>query len=99
MQLPVDNTTLAAWSTLLGLTATQAAEILAEVEADLRRGYTFRPLAVRHLSFEELTADMDTDELALMFLVTGLKQAGHEAAADDVFSRSLTTQSTATPAD
>lgn len=89
MELPVDTATLAAWSTLLGLTPEQTTEVTDDIEADLRRGYTFRPLALRHLSFEELAADMDTDELALMFLTAGLRKTGYPDAADQVLRRAL----------
>ena len=99
MQFPVDDDTLSAWSTLLGLTEEQTADTLNEIEQTLRRGYTYRPLALRHLSFEALTADMEVDELALMFLTTGLRRAGHPDAAHAVEARGLAAQLHARSAD
>ncbi|MFE7277936.1 hypothetical protein [Streptomyces sp. NPDC057623] len=89
MKLPVDDDTLHAWSKLLALTEEQAATTLKEIERTLRVGYEHRPVALRDLSFEELIADMDVDELALMFLATGLRQAGHPDAADSVEIRGI----------
>ncbi|MBY8884820.1 hypothetical protein K7472_08165 [Streptomyces sp. PTM05] len=99
MKFPVDDTMLTAWSTLLGLTDQQRDDVLGEIEATLRRGYTLRPLAIRHLSFEQATADMDPDELALIFLETGLRRAGHPDAADAVLRRGLLAQLHAAHAD
>ncbi|MFD8379135.1 hypothetical protein ACFV2X_11460 [Streptomyces sp. NPDC059679] len=89
MKFPVDDTTLSAWASLLNLTEEQTAATLEEIEQTLRVGYVHRPTEFRHLSFEKLTAEMDIDELALMFLVTGLRQAGHPEAADAVEIRGL----------
>ncbi|WP_406172293.1 hypothetical protein [Streptomyces sp. NBC_00996] len=89
MKFPVDDDMLTAWSTLLGLTKEQSNDVLREVEQALRRGYAFRPLAVRHLSFEQVTADMDVDEFALMYLTFGLHRAGQDELADDVMARAL----------
>ncbi|NUK37694.1 hypothetical protein HRW12_29035 [Streptomyces lunaelactis] len=89
MKFPVDDDTLTAWATLLGLTEKQPAEVLNDIEESLRRGYTFRPLAIRHLTFEEVTADMDIDEFALMYLTFGLHRAGQDELADDVMGRAL----------
>ncbi|MBT2366203.1 hypothetical protein J7E88_13005 [Streptomyces sp. ISL-10] len=92
MKFPVDDETLSAWSALLGLSDEQKTATLEDIEKTLRTGYTYRPLALRHLSFEELTADMDVDELALMFLATGLRHAGHPEAAHAVEVRGLVAQ-------
>ncbi len=92
MKFPVDDDTLAAWSSLLGLTEEQRASTLTEIEKTLRVGYDHRPAALRHFSFEELIADMGVDELALMFLVTGLRQTGHPEAAEAVEIRAAVAQ-------
>lgn len=92
MKLPVDDETLRAWSTLLGLTDEEAADTLNTVERTLRRGYAHRPLALRHLSFGELVADMAVDEFALMFLITGLRCSGYAEAAASVVERGLAAQ-------
>ncbi|MER8002073.1 hypothetical protein [Streptomyces sp. NPDC095613] len=92
MHLPVDDATLTAWSSLLGLTAQQRSDVLEDIEETLRRGYTYRPIHVRHLSFEEHTAGIDANELALMFLGTGLRHAGHPDAASSVEIRGLIAQ-------
>ncbi len=89
MKLPVDDHTLSAWARLLNLDEQQAADVLEEIVAALRRGYTFRPLAVRHLSFEQLMADMDTDEFAFMYLQFGLHRTGQDELAEEVMHRSL----------
>ena len=97
MNLPVDDTTLTAWSSLLGLTEQQKTSVLKEIEHTLRIGYTQRPTSLRHLSFEQLTTDMDIDELALMFLITGLHHAGHHDAAEAVEIRGLLARLEAPP--
>ena len=92
MKLPVDDETLNAWSSLLNLTEEQAADVLKEIEKTLRVGYVHRPDSLRHLSFEELVAGMAADELALMFLATGLRETGHPEAAAAVEIRGLAAQ-------
>ncbi|WP_369258849.1 hypothetical protein [Streptomyces sp. R35] len=92
VKLPVDDETLNAWSSLLNLTEEQAADVLKEIEKTLRTGYAHRPACLRHRSFEELTADMGVDELALMFLATGLRHTGHPEAAAAVEIRGLAAQ-------
>ncbi|MER6125381.1 hypothetical protein ABT173_22650 [Streptomyces sp. NPDC001795] len=89
MILPVDEATLASWSTLLGLTEKQTAATLADIEQTLRVGYDNRPEELRDVSFEQLTGDMDADEAALMFLISGLRQAGHPEAAYAVEVRGI----------
>ncbi|MFJ9617808.1 hypothetical protein [Streptomyces noursei] len=89
MKLPVDDTTLTAWATLLGLTKEQSDDVLSEVEDALRRGYEFRPPAVRHLTFEQATADMAIDEFALMYLTFGLHRAGQDELAEQVMGRAF----------
>ncbi|MFE3636074.1 hypothetical protein [Streptomyces sp. NPDC059168] len=89
MKLPVDDATLAAWSTLLGLTNEQTAATLAEIKKTLRIGYEHRPDELRDTSFDQLISDMDTDEAALMFLINGLRQAGYPGAAYDVEVRGI----------
>ncbi|MFE2179027.1 hypothetical protein [Streptomyces sp. NPDC059455] len=89
MKYPVDDTTLTAWANLLGLTKDQSHEVLREVEEALRRGYEFRPLVLRHLTFEQTTADMAVDEFALMYLTFGLHRAGQDELADEVMGRAL----------
>ncbi|WP_405803465.1 hypothetical protein [Streptomyces sp. NBC_01187] len=89
MKIPVDRTTLTAWADLLGLTTTQSNTVVRDIETTLRTGYAHRPPALRPLSFEQLSGDMDTDEFALMFLVGGLRQAGHPEAAHAVEVRGL----------
>ncbi|MGI5399185.1 hypothetical protein ACQEVG_06935 [Streptomyces sp. CA-135486] len=89
MKLPVDDATLAAWATLLGLTDKQTAATLAEIEETLRIGYEHRPEELRDTSFDQLIKDMETDEAALMFLINGLRQAGYPAAAYDVEVRGI----------
>ncbi|MDN0193945.1 hypothetical protein [Streptomyces sp. S.PNR 29] len=93
----MDDETLHAWSKLLALTEEQTATTLQEIEKTLRIGYAHRPTSLRHLSFEELVADMDVDELALMFLATGLRQAGHPDAADTVELRGIAARLQAHP--
>ncbi|MFF4051907.1 hypothetical protein ACFYZ5_35220 [Streptomyces chartreusis] len=92
MKLPVDDDTLAQWSTLLGLTETQQASTLQEIEKTLRLGHAHRPDRLRDHSFEDLLAAMSVDELALMFLSTGLRQTGHPDAARAVEMRALAAQ-------
>lgn len=92
MKFPVDETTLTAWASLLGLTQEQTAETLKEIEKTLRIGYSRRPTALRHFTFEEATAEMDIDELALMFLSSGLRVAGHHNAAYAIDIRALIAQ-------
>ena len=91
MKLPVDDATLASWSTLLCLTDEQTAATLAEIEKTLRIGYEHRPDVLRDASFDQLISDMDADEAALMFLINGLRQAGYPAAAHDVEIRGIFT--------
>lgn len=98
MKIPVDGDTLTTWSKLLALTTEQTTATLADIETTLRIGYTNRPPALRHLSFDELTGDMDVDEFALMFLVSGLRQAGHHDAARCVELRAIYAQLGARPA-
>ncbi|MFB1042334.1 hypothetical protein [Streptomyces chrestomyceticus] len=81
MKLPVDDATLASWSKLLGLTDEQTAATLAAIEETLRVGYEHRPDELRDTSFDQLISDMDADEAALMFLISGLRQSGHPEAA------------------
>ncbi|MEU6138779.1 hypothetical protein ABZ848_00280 [Streptomyces sp. NPDC047081] len=81
MKLPVDDATLTSWAQLLGLTNNQTATTLAEIEKTLRVGYEHRPDELRDSSFDELISDMDAEEAALMFLIGGLRQAGHPEAA------------------
>jgi len=97
MKFPVDDETLTAWSSLLGLTEEQQAKALEEIEETLRTGYAHRPACLRHRSFEELVADMEVDELALMFLATGLRHTGHPEAAAAVEIRGLAAQLQAHP--
>ncbi|MER6086862.1 hypothetical protein [Streptomyces bluensis] len=92
MKLPVDDATLSAWTTLLGLTEEETTDTVNKIEQTLRRGYVHRPLAIRHLSFEELTADMDVNEFALLFLITGLRCAGYPEAAQSVEERGIAAQ-------
>ncbi|MGP8302025.1 hypothetical protein ACTPOK_29720 [Streptomyces inhibens] len=92
MKFPVDETTLNGWTSLLGLTQEQTAATLRHIEKTLRLGYTHRPAALRHLTFDEITAGMNIDELALMFLTTGLRVAGHHEAALAIEIRGLHTQ-------
>ncbi|GAA1920021.1 hypothetical protein [Streptantibioticus ferralitis] len=89
MKIPVDDDTLSAWSTLLGLTPEQTTATLADIETTLRTGYTHRPPALRHLSFEALISDIDIDEFALMFLISGLRESGHHDAARSVELRAI----------
>ncbi|MGV9272363.1 hypothetical protein [Streptomyces griseosporeus] len=89
MILPIDEATLASWSALLGLTEEQTAATLADIEQTLRVGYDNRPEELRDVSFEQLTGDMDADEAALMFLISGLRQAGHPEAAYAVEVRGI----------
>ncbi|OKJ55963.1 hypothetical protein [Streptomyces sp. CB02115] len=84
MKLPVDDTTLAAWSTLLGLTEKQTAATLEEISNTLRRGYEYRPDELRDATFDQLISDMDRDEAALMFLISGLRHAGYPKAAYEI---------------
>ena len=92
MKFPVDDDILAAWSSLLGLTEEQKVSTLTEIEKTLRVGYDHRPAELRHFSFEELIDDMGVDELALMFLATGLRQTGHPEAAESVEIRAAVVQ-------
>ncbi|WP_327702693.1 hypothetical protein OG530_13225 [Streptomyces decoyicus] len=71
--------------------------ILRHIEKTLRVGYAHRPTALRHLTFDEVTADMDIDELALMFLTSGLRIAGHHEAAHAIEMRVFRTQFQITP--
>ncbi|ORT54280.1 hypothetical protein [Streptomyces sp. CB03238] len=89
MKLPVDDATLASWSALLGLTDEQTAATLADIEQTLRVGYDNRPDELRDATFEQLVGDMDADEAALMFLISGLRQAGHPEAAYAVEIRGI----------
>ncbi|MDQ0990688.1 hypothetical protein [Streptomyces sp. V3I7] len=89
MKLPVDDATLASWSTLLGLTDKQSAAALEEIEKTLRQGYEYRPDDLRDATFDQLISEMDKDEAALMFLISGLRQAGYLAAAHDIEVRSI----------
>ncbi|MEV4907096.1 hypothetical protein AB0N46_20960 [Streptomyces albidoflavus] len=89
MKLPADDTTLASWSKLLGLTDEQTASTLAEIEKTLRRGYEYRPDELRDATFDQLISDMDQDEAALMFLISGLRQAGYPNAAYDIEVRGI----------
>ncbi len=89
MKLPVDDATLKSWSALLALTEAQTTATLADIEDTLRVGFEHRPEELRHLSFDELTSDMDADEAALMFLISGLRQAGHHQAAFAIEVRGL----------
>lgn len=84
MKLPVDDATLTSWSALLGLTEAQTAATLEEIEATLRRSYEYRPDELRDATFDQLISDMDADEAALMFLISGLRQAGYPNAAYDI---------------
>ncbi|MCR8573053.1 hypothetical protein [Streptomyces sp. Isolate_219] len=92
MKFPVDETTLTSWSSLLGLTEEQTAATLRHIEETLRVGYAHRPTALRLLTFDEVTAGMDIDELALMFLTSGLRVAGHQEAAQAIELRALIAQ-------
>ncbi|MFI9391865.1 hypothetical protein ACIG53_13385 [Streptomyces bauhiniae] len=89
MKLPVDDATLASWAALLGLTDEQTAATLEEIEKTLRRGYEYRPDELHDATFDQLISDMDVDEAALMFLITGLRQAGHADAAYDIEVRGI----------
>lgn len=86
MKFPIDEATLGAWAQLLGLTAEQKQQVLNDIEADLRRGYSAAP-ALRRGNFERTVAAMSRNEFALMFLVAGLRRTGHADAADSVFRR------------
>ncbi|MGW2320167.1 hypothetical protein [Streptomyces sp. NPDC001680] len=92
MKLPVEDDTLSAWSSLLNLTAEQTAATLADIEEILRVGYEHRPDELLDVSFEQLANDMNADEAALMFLISGLLQAGHPDAARAVQIRALMAQ-------
>ncbi|MFE7826616.1 hypothetical protein [Streptomyces nigrescens] len=92
MKFPVDETTLTSWSSLLGLTEEQTAATLRHIEETLRIGYAHRPAALRLLTFDEVTAGMDIDELALMLLTSGLRIAGHHEAAHAIEMRAFTAQ-------
>ncbi|MFJ2202729.1 hypothetical protein [Streptomyces violaceusniger] len=89
MKLPVDDATLASWSTLLGLTDKQTEATLEDIEKTLRQGYEYRPDELRDATFDQLISDMDEDEAALMFLISGLRQAGHAGAAYDIEVRGI----------
>ncbi|MGW7572356.1 hypothetical protein [Streptomyces sp. NPDC054765] len=80
MKFPVDDTTLTSWAALLGLSEEQTADVLCEIEKTLRSRYDRAP-ALHHLTFEEVAASTDTDDLALMFLTSGLRITGHHEAA------------------
>ncbi|MFJ5734767.1 hypothetical protein [Streptomyces microflavus] len=84
MKLPVDDATLASWSALLGLTDAEQAATLEEIETTLRRGYEYRPDELRDATFDQLISDMDAEEAAHMFLVSGLREAGYRNAAHDI---------------
>lgn len=84
MKLPVDDDTLNAWAKLLNLTEEQKAAALKEIEGTLRIGRTLAPIATWRRSLEEMTEQMEADELAGLFLVAGLRQTGHHEAADSV---------------
>ncbi|MFE0130132.1 hypothetical protein ACFWY6_00820 [Streptomyces sp. NPDC059037] len=85
----MDDATLNSWSALLALTEAQTAATLADIEDTLRVGFDNRPDELRHLTFDEATSDMEFDEVALMFLIGGLRQAGHQQAAFAVEVRGL----------
>jgi hypothetical protein len=87
VKIPVDDDTLSTWSTLLALTTEQTAATPTDIETILRIGYDHRPDELLDVSFEALTGDMDVDEFALMFLISGLRQAGHRDAAHSVEQR------------
>ncbi|MFJ2247444.1 hypothetical protein ACIQ9I_02785 [Streptomyces sp. NPDC094461] len=89
MKLPVDDATLTSWTALLGLTEAQTAATLGEIETTLRRGYEYRPDELRDFSFDQLISDMDAEEAALMFLISGLRQAGYPDAAYDIEVRGV----------
>ncbi|MFJ2199009.1 hypothetical protein [Streptomyces violaceusniger] len=89
MKLPVDDATLASWANLLGLTDEQTSATLAEIETTLRVAYEHRPDELRDTSFDQLNSDMDADEAALFFLISGLRQSGHAEAAYAVEVRSI----------
>ncbi|MFE0251258.1 hypothetical protein [Streptomyces sp. NPDC059010] len=89
MKFPVDDDTLRTWSKLLALTPAQTAAALAGIENTLRHGYANRPPALLDSSFEELVDAMSEDEFALMFLISGLHQAGHPDAARRVELRAI----------
>ncbi|MFI1830682.1 hypothetical protein ACH41E_30230 [Streptomyces sp. NPDC020412] len=91
MKFPVDDTTLEAWASLLGLTEQQTADALNDIERVLRAGYAHRPDELRDTTFEQLTADMDAEEAALLFLISGLRQAGHRNAAYEIEAGSIFT--------
>ncbi|MFE7121291.1 hypothetical protein ACFU99_38265, partial [Streptomyces sp. NPDC057654] len=91
VNLPVDNATLASWSALLGLTEQQTTAALARIEQNLRTGYEYRPKELRDMTFEQLTGDMDAHEAALMFLISGLHQAGYPEAAYAIEARGIGT--------
>ncbi|WP_425834247.1 hypothetical protein [Streptomyces fractus] len=91
MKTPVDQHTLHTMAHLLGLNDGQAAAALADIETTLRHSYTFRPLAVRHHSYEQFTASLDADEFALLYLQAALNQTGQRDLADDIARRALVT--------
>ncbi|MER7047977.1 hypothetical protein [Streptomyces jumonjinensis] len=85
----MDDTTLAAWASLLGLTEQQTADTLTHIEETLRVGYEHRPESLREASFEQLTKDMDAEQAALMFLISGLRRAGYPGAAQEIEIRGI----------
>ncbi|MFD4480536.1 hypothetical protein ACFVXC_35420 [Streptomyces sp. NPDC058257] len=89
MKLPVDDASLTAWSSLLGLTEEESEATVADIEQTLRVGYEHRPDELREKSFDELNSDLGADEVALMFLVSGLRQAGLPEAAYAIEVRGL----------
>ncbi len=97
MKFPVDDDTVSTWSTLLALTPEQTAATLKDIETVLRIGYDHRPDELLDVSFEELTGAMNVDEFALMFLISGLRQAGHPDAARSVELRAINAQLGAVP--
>ncbi|MEU7640976.1 hypothetical protein AB0C11_33745 [Streptomyces sp. NPDC039016] len=90
MKFAADQAMLSAWARLLGLGEQQAADVLTEIELALRRSYAVRSTTMRHLSFEQVVADMDEDEFAFMYLRFGLYRAGQDDLAEQVISRAHT---------
>ncbi|OIJ97805.1 hypothetical protein BIV25_13445 [Streptomyces sp. MUSC 14] len=97
MKIPVDDDTLSTWAQLLTLTPEQTTATLKDIEAVLRITYAHRPDELLDASFEALNPDMSVDEFALMFLISGLRQAGHPDAARSVELRAIASHIDAPP--
>jgi hypothetical protein len=89
VKFPVDGDTLSTWSQLLNLTPEQTTATLNDIETILRIGYDHRPDELLDASFEAIAS---VDEFALIFLITGLREAGHRDAARSVELRAIEAQ-------